>query len=386
MSTNSFTPEQVAFMSSNSFTHAQIAEMSALFGNTGSTFSETPIGDELSRGQQCFDPAQEFFTKEQEAEVLDLMDQEEYEQPARLGDVFEQHQLELALTATGGFAHMGVAATEPLVEEALPKKRGAPKGPRAAPAPECRCMARVLGDGTGTQCMSRRKPGYGDFCTTHGKLDIQFCPPCEFSEDGKKTGLFLGRIDQARPTHNAEGERCVIWGDEDQSIVPNEANPATFCGEVGGGWSLHSSEGKKAATLLKRWNSKIAKEAEKADKTASKEADKLLKKSAKKSEMAQKAQKASAKKAQKAQKDAVKTLLKKTLPKKPKAPTAFFNWLNAPGTRDVITSHLAKMPARTTVVRQSEVTSMAGQMWNVLDDDAKAQWKTTPATEEQAAQ
>lgn len=396
MSSNSFTSAQVAFISSNSFTEAQIAEMSALFGNTSSTFSETPIGDELSHGQQCFDANEEFFTKEQEAEVLDLMDKEEDEQPVRLGDVFEQHQLELALAATaaGDFSHMGVTATEPLVEEALPKKRGAPKGPRVAPAPACRCMARVWGDGTGTQCMSRRKPGYEDFCTTHGKLDVPFCPPCEFSEDGKKTGIFLGRIDQPRPTHNAEGERCVIWDDEDQSIVPNEANPATFCGEVGGGWSLHSSEGKKAATLLKRWNAKNAKEAEKADKTAAKEADKLLKKSAKKSEMAkketakeaEKAQKASTKKAQKAQKDAVNTLLKKTLPKKTHIPTAFFNWLNAPGTRDVITQHLGKMPARTTVVRQSEVTSMAGQMWKLLGDDAKAQWKTTAATEAQAAQ
>ena len=90
-------------------------------------------------------------------------------------------------------------------------------------------------------------------------------------------------------------------------------------------------------------------------------------------------------KAEKAQKADAKKLLKKTLPKKPKAPTAFFNWLNAPGTRDVITAHLAKMPARTTVVRQSEVVSMAGQMWKLLADDAKAQWKTTPTTEAQTA-
>tara|TARA_Y100000385_G_scaffold201936_2_gene209131 strand:- start:7 stop:1125 length:1119 start_codon:yes stop_codon:yes gene_type:complete len=372
MSSNSFTEAQLAFMSSNSFTEAQIAAITTLFGNPSSTLSETPIGDELSHGQQCFDADEVFFTPEQESEVLELMDQEENE----------------ALLAAAFFQR--AVATEPLVEETLPKKRGAPKGPRTAPAPECRCMARVWGDGTGAQCMSRRKTEHGEFCATHGKAVAITCQPCEFSEDGKKTGLFLGRIDQARPTHNAEGERCVIWDDEDQSIVPNEANPATFRGEMGGGWSLHSSEGKKAATLLKRWNAKTAK----ADKDAAKVANKLLKASAKKTEMAkkeatkvaEKAQKSATKKAEKAQKSAAKKLLKKTLPKKPKAPSAFFNWLNAPGTRDVITAHLAKMPARTTVVRQSEVTSMAGQMWKLLADDAKAQWKTTPATEAQAAE
>ena len=369
MSSNSFTEAQLAFMSSNSFTAAQIAAITTLFGNPSSTLSETPIGDELSHGQQCFDADEVFFTPEQETEVLDLMDQEEDE----------------AL-----LAHMGVDATEPLADEALPKKRGAPKGPRTAPAPECRCMARVWGDGTGAQCMSRRKTEHGDFCATHGKAAAITCQPCEFSEGGKKTGLFLGRIDQARPTHNAEGERCVIWDDEDQSIVPNEANPATFRGEVGGGWSLHSSEGKKAATLLKRWNAKTAK----AEKDAAKVANKLLKASAKKTEMAQKeaakvaekAQKEAAKKAEKAEKANAKKLLKKTLPKKTKPPSAFFNWLNAPGTRDVITSHLAKMPARTTVVRQSDVTSMAGQMWKHLDDDAKAQWKTPSTTKAQIAE
>ena len=316
----------------------------------------------------------QFLTPEQELELLDLMDQDE---------------AQLALHSP----HMGVESV--VTEATVPKKRGAPKGPRAAPTPACRCMARVWGDGTGAQCKSSRNAQHGDYCKTHGKLDIQASPPCEFSEDGKKTGLFLGRIDQPRPTHNAEGERCVIWDDEDQSIVPNEANPATFRGEVGGGWSLHSSEGKKAATLLKRWNAKKAKEAEKADKVAAKEAEKLLKASAKKTakaatkaatKEAEKLQKTTAKKAQKAQTAVTKALLKKTLPKKAHVPTAFFNWLNAPGTRDVITKHLSTLPARTTVVRQSEVTSMAGQMWKLLADDAKAQWKTAPATQPQAAE
>ena len=383
MSSNCFTEAQIAFMTSNSLTPAQIAAITTLFGNPSSTLSETPIGDELRNGQQCFDADEVFFTPEQEAEVLDLMDQEENE---------------------GVLAPMGVDATEPLAEEALPKKRGAPKGPRTAPEPECRCMARVYGTGH-DQCKSRRHAEHGDYCATHGKMAKETEEPLQFHEVSDELavktstsklqkGLFHGRIDQPRPTHNAEGERCVFWSDEDPAMLPNEANPATFCGEVGGGWHLHSAQGKKAATLLKRWNAKNAREAEKADKVAAKEAEKLLKASAKKTakaateatKVAEKAQKSADKKAETAQKSATKKLLKKTLPKKSKAPSAFFNWLNAPGTRDVITSHLAKMPARTTVVRQSEVTSMAGQMWKHLDDDAKAQWKTAPTTEAQTAE
>ena len=325
----------------------------------------------------------QFLTTEQELELLDLMDQDE---------------AQLALHSP----HMGVESV--VAEETVPKKRGAPKGPRAAPAPECRCMARVYGTGH-DQCKSRRHAEHGDYCATHGKMAKETEEPLQFHEVSDELavktstaklqkGLFHGRIDQPRPTHNAEGERCVFWSDEDPAMLPNEANPSTFCGEVGGGWHLHSAQGKKAATLLKRWNAKNAKEAEKADKTAAKEAEKLLKESAKKSvkaqkeatKVAEKAQKSADKKAETAQKSATKKLLKKTLPKKSKAPSAFFNWLNAPGTRDVITSHLAKMPARTTVVRQSEVTSMAGQMWKHLDDDAKAQWKTAPATEAQTAE
>ena len=94
---------------------------------------------EISAVQMCTDTTDtvfQFLTAEQELELLNLMDQDEQEHTAHL-------------------PQMGVAATEPLAEEALPKKRGAPKGPRALPAPECRCMARVWGDGTGTQCKRR---------------------------------------------------------------------------------------------------------------------------------------------------------------------------------------------------------------------------------------
>ena len=328
----------------------------------------------------------QFLTTEQELELLDLMDQDE---------------AQLALHSP----HMGVESV--VAETTVPKKRGAPKGPRAAPAPECRCMARVYGTGH-DQCKSRRHAEHGDYCATHGKMAKETEEPLQFHEVSAELavktstsklqkGLFHGRIDRSRPTHNAEGERCVFWSDEDPAMLPDEANPATFCGEVGGGWHLHSAQGKKAATLLKRWNAKKAKEAEKADKVAAKEAEKLLKASAKKTakaatkaatKEAEKLQKTAAKKtaAKKAQTAVTKALLKKTLPKKAHVPTAFFNWLNAPGTRDVITKHLSTLPARTTVVRQSEVTSMAGQMWKLLADDAKAQWKTAPATQPQAAE
>jgi hypothetical protein len=93
---------------------------------------------------------------------------------------------------------------------AVAKKRGAPTGPRAIPAPEKRCMART-GEGDGTcQCKHHRKTG--DFCGRHAKQVMENPDPLQFTEDGKRTGLFYGRIDQERPQMNANGEVCELWG------------------------------------------------------------------------------------------------------------------------------------------------------------------------------
>ena len=38
--------------------------------------------------------------------------------------------------------------------------------------------------------------------------------PLQFTEDGKRTGLFYGRIDEDCPQINKEGEVCELWGEK----------------------------------------------------------------------------------------------------------------------------------------------------------------------------
>jgi hypothetical protein len=93
---------------------------------------------------------------------------------------------------------------------AVAKKRGAPTGPRPIPAAESRCMARI-GEGDGTcQCKHSRK--VGDFCGRHAKQVLVNPDSLQFTPEGKRDGLFYGRIDEERPQMNAKGEVCELWG------------------------------------------------------------------------------------------------------------------------------------------------------------------------------
>jgi hypothetical protein len=93
---------------------------------------------------------------------------------------------------------------------AVAKKRGAPTGPRPIPAAESRCMARI-GEGDGTcQCKHSRKVGY--FCGRHAKQVLANPDSLQFTPEGKRDGLFYGRIDEERPQMNAKGEVCELWG------------------------------------------------------------------------------------------------------------------------------------------------------------------------------
>jgi hypothetical protein len=92
---------------------------------------------------------------------------------------------------------------------AVAKKRGAPIGPRPIPAPESRCMART-GEGDGTcQCKHSRKTG--DFCGRHAKQVLANPGSLQFTPEGKRDGLFYGRVDQERPQMNDKGEVCELW-------------------------------------------------------------------------------------------------------------------------------------------------------------------------------
>ena len=97
-----------------------------------------------------------------------------------------------------------------IVEPRKAKKKTGPRKPRTAPDADNRCMARVwkMGCGNGkNQCNYGRKNG--DYCTRHHKLALVCEEACQHDENGRKKGLFCGRIDQF-----AEGT----------SIAPYESN------------------------------------------------------------------------------------------------------------------------------------------------------------------
>ena len=326
---------------SASLTNGQLAILDSL---TAQGYPEEVIEAQ----QRLYEALNSTLTIEEEADILELM---------------EQHEEDMRPLTHPETAEKKGCGTK--------RSRGAPKGPRKAPAPECRCMARIYGTGH-EQCSNRRHKEHGDYCKTHGKQAGETEVPLQFkdvtAEEASKmttaqlqTGLFHGRIDQPIPTHNAEGERCVFWKGEDETEKPNWENPATFLGSETGGWHAFSSEGKKAISLNKRWKAKQAKD-------AAKDAKKLEREEAKAAKAAEKAAKAA----------------EPSSPKQKKT-NAYFLWLNSEGVRDAITKHLATQSGRTTVVKSAEVTKMAGAIWGCMDPSTKQGWWAKAAWADQEA-
>ena len=71
--------------------------------------------------------------------------------------------------------------------------------PKAPVTAEHRCMARVWGTGKGNdQCKCARGEG-SDYCSRHAKQAAICDKACQVTENGKKKGLFCGRIDEFIP-------------------------------------------------------------------------------------------------------------------------------------------------------------------------------------------
>ena len=93
------------------------------------------------------------------------------------------------------------ASTLDLQSMEKPKRRRAAgtRKPKAPVAAEHRCMARVWGSGSGNdQCKCSRVDG-SDYCSRHGKQAAICVEACQVNENGKKLGLFCGRIDEFIP-------------------------------------------------------------------------------------------------------------------------------------------------------------------------------------------
>ena len=83
-----------------------------------------------------------------------------------------------------------------------------------------RCMARVWGNGNGdSQCRFKIKDG--DYCSRHSKQASIEIKPCVRDENGKKVGLWCGRIDQWQddnigipPYKDSNNVVQIIWNND----------------------------------------------------------------------------------------------------------------------------------------------------------------------------
>jgi len=83
-----------------------------------------------------------------------------------------------------------------------------------------RCMARVWGNGYGdSQCRFKIKDG--DYCSRHSKQASIEIKPCVRDENGKKVGLWCGRIDQWQddnigipPYKDSNNVVQIIWNND----------------------------------------------------------------------------------------------------------------------------------------------------------------------------
>ncbi|MBV33271.1 MAG: hypothetical protein CMK36_07560 [Porticoccaceae bacterium] len=110
--------------------------------------------------------------------------------------------------------------------QSVAKANGASKGPRKERTPaaaECRCMARIWGDGMGAQC-THAKSG-GDYCKLHAKKAAETEEPCTW-KDGKRFGLWCGRVDQPLTGKDTNGKWQIIWKHPDMVAAMNAEKEA----------------------------------------------------------------------------------------------------------------------------------------------------------------
>ena len=84
-------------------------------------------------------------------------------------------------------------------------------------------MARVWGNGSGCdQCRCARKDG--DYCSRHAKQAAICAQPCMLDDNGKKLGLFCGRIDQFQegttlPPFAVGGQIRIEWNSPEFKVA-----------------------------------------------------------------------------------------------------------------------------------------------------------------------
>ena len=281
--------------------------------------------------------APETLTAEEEAELSALQDEEE-------GSNWTEEEFQAA-EAMLNAARNTIPASLLLESTNTKRRRGAPKGPRKAPQPECRCMARIAGTGH-EQCKNTRHTDHGEFCARHGKQFAKNPVPLQFDENGKKDGLFFGRIDNERPQVDEQGRVCVVYeGDQ-------------LSGEVH--WHPALPQAKKA------WREEM-REVDSARKQAEKDAKKAKRQAKKEAKAAERLAEKEAKATERAQKKAEKATEHKKARKK--SPNGFLAFRAA-----FLQTQLSISKMDGSKPRAGQVSKLAGAQWKTMPAESKAVW------------
>ena len=211
-----------------------------------------------------------------------------------------------------------------------------------------RCMARTWGQaskgnlGMGPQCSSKKCGG--DYCKMHAKLAAASEEPCQMV-NGKKFGLFCGRIDQPLQGKDSNGKWQILW------LCPTVVKQIDADKEAG---SFELGE----------------------------------------NELAHKTKSSGPKKPRVKKEKAAK---KEKAPKAPRGKNAYMFYLEsrraainaeilAAGTAEGASQDAKDKLTKTGKVKVSEVTKVAGAEWKALDADAKKPFEAQSAADKAAKQ
>merc|ERR1712196_568929 len=128
---------------------------------------------------------------------------------SEFGDQLDHEKLQTMMTQFLASQDIDSQVAEILKNDKKSKGSKKPREPKEVD-PDTLCQARVWGDGsTNTQC-SRVKIDGGCYCTLHGKQAALTEKPCQVDDNGKRFGLFCGRIDD--------------WQDGEEGVLPFKDN------------------------------------------------------------------------------------------------------------------------------------------------------------------
>jgi hypothetical protein len=140
-------------------------------------------------------------------------------------------------------------ATVDITKLSKRKKSSGPRKPKVPVTAANRCMSRVWGDGFGDDQCKSAKMTDSDYCKRCSKKAAVCDNPCQLDENGKRKGLFCGRVDQFEPGTTLPPFSCgtevrIVWKGED-------VRDAISTGFDGGSFTSYAHTAKKGKSKKK---------------------------------------------------------------------------------------------------------------------------------------